>query len=76
MVAKKKPRRAKCLSCPNNAHSRGLCSTCLSAAHRLINSGKKTEDELIVAGAMLPRQKPGRPIGSAFSKRLAKLQKV
>ena len=76
MVAHKKPRRAKCLQCPNKAFSRGLCSTCLSAAHRLINSGQKTEQQLIDAGAMLPSKKSGRPRGSAYAKRLAKLQKV
>lgn len=45
----------KCLNdmCNNEAHSRGLCTTCYGYAQDMIKSGTHTEEQLIKAGKML-----------------------
>jgi hypothetical protein len=65
---------AKCLICPVRSHSHGLCQTCLSAARRLIQTGKRTEQQLIDAGAMLPSARKTKGLASAYLKRLEKLE--
>jgi hypothetical protein len=75
MEAKRKRRSAKCLNCPNKVWSRGCCINCLHAAHRLIRSGEKSEQELIDLGMILPTQRRGRKIAaSPFLKKLAKVK--
>jgi hypothetical protein len=74
MATKQKRRSAvKCLNCPNKAFSRGCCPNCLHAAHRLIRTGEKTEQELIDLKMILPTQRRGRKISvSPFLNKLAK----
>lgn len=74
-MATKRKRRSfsKCLNCPNKAQSRGCCIGCLHAAHRVIKSGERTEQQLIDAGMILPSQRRGRPITSKFLTKLAKV---
>ena len=52
--------------CNTKQVSRGLCETHLKLARALINSGQKTEGQLIAAGRMMPKQEPvGRPLSAA-----------
>jgi hypothetical protein len=74
MVARAKS-KGKCLACPNKAQSRGLCWNCLHAAHRVLKSGERTEQELQDAGLILAPKRTGRPIASPFLKKLAKVKR-
>jgi hypothetical protein len=67
-------RKQKCLACKAKPYSRGLCQACYTAARRLIEQGRRTETELIDSGAILPRQRQGCKLGSAFLKRMETLE--
>ena len=46
--------------CPNKSWARGLCVTCLSYAHKLIQRGEITDAELVANGKWLaPKSKKG-----------------
>ena len=68
-MARRKKRRATCLTCDSEAVTRGLCRTCYSAARYAIRTEKATERELIDAGFLLPAH--AKPKGE-FSAELAK----
>lgn len=60
--------KPKCIleGCGTKQTSRGLCGTHLKLARALIKSGQKTEEQLIAAGRMMPKQEPvGRPLSEA-----------
>ena len=60
--------KPKCIldGCNTKQVSRGLCGTHLKLARALIKSGQKTEEQLIAAGRMMPKQEPvGRPPSEA-----------
>lgn len=66
-------KRNKCIACNAKPYSRGLCQACYTAARRVIETGERTEDQLIDAGMILARQRKGQKLGSAFRKRMDNL---
>lgn len=78
MAVKRKPapKRNRCLTCSSRRQSRGLCWSCLREAHAAIRSGESTEQGLIDAGLILPKQKSGRSVAaSPWRRKLAKVSK-
>ena len=73
-VAEQGDKQAKCLTCENKPHSRGLCQRCLAAARAAIDRGEITEASLIRRKLMLPAKRVGRIAESGFSKALAKIK--
>ena len=41
--------------CETEAYARGLCQPCYQTAHRIIKSGKVTEEQLISSNKMLAK---------------------
>lgn len=77
MAVRTKPKQAKrplCQICGKRlAVSRGDCAACLRGVHFMLESGElKNEQEAIKKKLLLPAKKPGRPLGNAVRKKLAK----
>jgi predicted RNA-binding Zn-ribbon protein involved in translation (DUF1610 family) len=68
--------KRKCLGCDKNLQAkeryvRGLCGNCYQTARNVMESGEKSEADLIKAGLLAGGVGGGRPASSAFRKRLA-----
>jgi len=62
-----------CIGCklPATKTTRGLCNACHSAANRAIRAGKASERELVQAGQLLRKARPGRKPKNEFTKMLS-----
>jgi hypothetical protein len=70
-----KRKKETCLNCPAKPFSRGLCNACLTAARRLIESGQKTDGELVACGAILESKRP-RKVGGLGHKYLNRVERM
>lgn len=51
----KKPRPCLTQGCPRTARTRGVCMACYVASRTLIKRGETTDEQLVLAKALLPR---------------------
>lgn len=62
----KQTQATRCLTCTNDAFSRGLCQRCLKAAYAAIARKEISERAIIKAGKMNPVHGRGRKPRSGF----------